>query len=118
LVTSVIRAWNPATPMLIAPAMNTHMYTNPMTKKHIMLIKEECPWVEVLKPVEKVLVCGDIGMGGMREWTDIVEILFKRLGGANTDDEEDDENDNDNGAFDDEEDEDEEEEEEDEDQNK
>jgi phosphopantothenoylcysteine decarboxylase len=95
------------------------MYTNPMTKKHIMLIKEECPWVEVLKPVEKVLVCGDIGMGGMREWTDIVEILVKRLGGANTDDEEDDENDNDNGAFDDEEDEDEEEEEEeDEDQNK
>ncbi|CAN6632074.1 hypothetical protein TRVA0_013S01882 [Trichomonascus vanleenenianus] len=89
LITSVVRAWNPSTPILVAPAMNTHMYTNPMTKKHITMLKEECPWIEVLKPVEKVLVCGDIGMGGMREWTDVVETLVQRLGGPPDEDEED-----------------------------
>jgi phosphopantothenoylcysteine decarboxylase len=89
LITSVVRSWNPAVPILIAPAMNTHMYTNPMTKKHIQVIKEEFPWIEVLKPVEKVLVCGDIGMGGMREWSDIVDILVKRIGGPSQDEEDD-----------------------------
>lgn len=90
LVTSVIRSWNPAVPMLIAPAMNTHMYTNPMTRRHLTIIKEEFPWVLTLKPIEKVLVCGDIGMGGMREWTDIVDHLIRRLG-VTLEDEEDEE---------------------------
>jgi phosphopantothenoylcysteine decarboxylase len=79
LLTAIIRSWNPQYPMLIAPAMNTFMYTHPVTKKHLGFIKDECPWVEVLRPVEKVLVCGDIGMGGMREWSDIVEILVKKI---------------------------------------
>lgn len=80
LLTSVFRVWNPAVPLLVAPAMNTHMYTNPVTKRHYKVLKDLYPFVEILKPVEKVLVCGDIGMGGMREWTDIVQILVKRLG--------------------------------------
>ncbi|KAH3681039.1 hypothetical protein WICMUC_000020 [Wickerhamomyces mucosus] len=79
LLTSIIRSWNPSNPILVAPAMNTFMYTHPVTKKHLNILKEDCPWIEVLKPVEKVLVCGDIGMGGMREWSDIVEILIKKI---------------------------------------
>lgn len=90
LVTSVIRSWNPAVPILIAPAMNTHMYTNPMTKRHLTIIREDFPWVHTLKPIEKVLVCGDIGMGGMREWTDIVAHLIKQLGFAEEEDDDDD----------------------------
>lgn len=90
LLTSVIRSWNPATPILVAPAMNTLMYTNPMTKKHLQIIKDEYKWIEVLKPVEKVLVCGDMGMGGMREWTDVVHALVSRLGGIEQDDEDED----------------------------
>lgn len=112
LITSVIRSWNPAIPILIAPAMNTHMYTNPMTKKHLTLIKEEFGFIETLKPVEKVLVCGDIGMGGMREWTEVVQILVKRLGGLPEEEEDDEEEKED----DEEEEEDDEEEEEDEDE--
>lgn len=91
LLTSVIRSWNPAIPILVAPAMNTHMYTNPMTKKHLALIKEEFGFIETLKPVEKVLVCGDIGMGGMREWADIVQVLIDRLGGPPDEDDDEDE---------------------------
>lgn len=79
LLTSIVRSWNPQTPILVAPAMNTFMYTHPLTKKHLTQIAEDCPWIQVLKPVEKVLICGDIGMGGMREWSDIVEILRKKI---------------------------------------
>lgn len=92
LLTSVFRVWNPAVPLLVAPAMNTHMYTNPVTKRHFKVLKDLYQFVEILKPVEKVLVCGDIGMGGMREWTDIVQILVKKLGVA-PDDEVDDKDD-------------------------
>ncbi|KAK7206991.1 flavoprotein [Myxozyma melibiosi] len=79
LLTSAVRAWNPAVPILLAPAMNTYMYNNPITKRQLRLISDEMPWIEVLKPVEKVLACGDIGMGGMREWSDIVEIVVSRF---------------------------------------
>lgn len=91
LITSVFRAWNPKTPVVVAPAMNTHMYTNPMTKKHLDVLKNHYPYVHVLKPVEKVLVCGDIGMGGMREWTDVVDNLVRHLGGPPQIDEDEDE---------------------------
>lgn len=80
LLTSLFRVWNSAVPILLAPAMNTHMYTNPVTKRHLQYMKDHFPSVLILKPVEKVLVCGDIGMGGMREWTDIVQILVRQLG--------------------------------------
>lgn len=80
LLTSVIRDWSVSkTPILVAPAMNTFMYINPMTRRHLNMLKENFPFLEILKPVEKVLICGDIGMGGMREWVDIVEQLRLRL---------------------------------------
>lgn len=88
LLTSLFRVWNPEVPIILAPAMNTHMYTNPITKMHFNILKQSFPFVEILKPVEKVLVCGDIGMGGMREWTDIVQVLVRRIG-VQLDDEED-----------------------------
>ena len=80
LITSVVRDWNTKkTPIVVAPAMNTFMYINPMTKKHLMMLKEDFPTLEILKPVEKVLICGDIGMGGMREWNDIVENIRLKI---------------------------------------
>ncbi|SCW00840.1 LAFE_0C13168g1_1 [Lachancea fermentati] len=79
LLTSLLRSWTPSTPVLVAPAMNTFMYTHPVTKKHLTMLEEDAPYVTVLKPVEKVLVCGDIGMGGMREWNDIVDVLIKKI---------------------------------------
>ncbi|ODQ77036.1 hypothetical protein BABINDRAFT_163767 [Babjeviella inositovora NRRL Y-12698] len=112
LLTSIIRGWNPMTPIIVAPAMNTFMYTHPMTKRHVTQLVADCPWIEVLKPVEKVLVCGDIGMGGMREWSECVEIVRKRLIsirnaklGIEGDEDEEDEEDEDEDEEDDEEDE-------------
>ncbi|KAK9458310.1 flavoprotein [Dipodascopsis uninucleata] len=83
LLTSIIRAWNPAVPIYLAPAMNTYMYTHPLTKIHLQVIKDHMDWITVLKPVEKVLACGDIGMGGMREWSDIVEIIVSKFPPSN-----------------------------------
>lgn len=88
LLTSIIRCWGSVSgvgatkkPVLVAPAMNTLMYTHPLTGKHlkILLLNEEGFGFEILKPMEKVLVCGDIGMGGMREWLAIVETLRVRI---------------------------------------
>lgn len=113
LLTSIIRGWSSSTPVLVAPAMNTFMYTNPMTKKHIKMLQEDSPYITVLKPVEKVLICGDIGMGGMREWNEIVEILRQKIleikksrEQENVDDEEDNENNDDDDEDDDEDDDD------------
>lgn len=80
LITSVVRDWNTKkTPIIVAPAMNTFMYINPMTKKHLLMLKEDFPTLEILKPIEKVLICGDIGMGGMREWSDITENIRLKI---------------------------------------
>ncbi|KAI5966887.1 uncharacterized protein KGF55_000296 [Candida pseudojiufengensis] len=82
LLTSIIRSWSPSQlkkPILVAPAMNTFMYTHPITSKQLTTISSPDFGIEVLKPVEKILVCGDIGMGGMREWTDIVDIMRRRI---------------------------------------
>ena len=36
-------------------------------------------WFEVLRPMEKVLACGDSGSGAMCDWKDIVKIIEARL---------------------------------------
>lgn len=79
LLTSIIRAWNPAAPIIVAPAMNTMMYNHPLTQKHLQVIKSEMPWIQVLLPVEKKLVCGDTGVGAMLEWSQVVDCLVGRL---------------------------------------
>ncbi|KAG5366507.1 Coenzyme A biosynthesis protein 3 [Yarrowia sp. B02] len=79
LLTSIIRAWNPAAPIIVAPAMNTMMYNHPLTHKHLEVIRTEMPWIQVLLPVEKKLVCGDTGVGAMLEWSQVVDCLVGRL---------------------------------------
>lgn len=78
--------------IIVAPAMNTAMWTHPVTGKHLRVLEEEWGvdrddedgegkgWIEVLRPVEKTLACGDTGGGAMREWSEIVEVVESRLG--------------------------------------
>ena len=71
LATSIIRAWDFKKPLLIAPAMNTHMWQHPITKTHIDAIKRHHgeqlfgDGVRFLDPIEKTLMCGDTGVGAM-----------------------------------------------------
>ena len=92
LLLSVIRAWDTTgfidgkrKRIIVAPAMNTAMWMHPVTMKQLIILEEEWGvsggndgWIEVLRPVEKALACGDVGSGAMIPWTDIVEIIKLR----------------------------------------
>jgi len=99
LVTSVIRAWDYAKPLIVAPAMNTRMWDNPITCRHFaqILCDREGIWpphgklpktgeivaaferwyepLEIIMPIEKRLACGDVGIGAMAE----VDTIARRL---------------------------------------
>lgn len=94
LLTCVIRAWDTSPVKLnrayivVAPAMNSCMWDHPITAKQIRLLEEEWGfkgvnpdkgWIEVLRPQEKKLACGDFGQGGMCAWQDIVVVIEERL---------------------------------------
>ena len=71
--------------VVVAPAMNGAMWRHPVTARHIRVLEEEWGvggdgWVEVLRPVEKELACGDVEVGAMREWSEVVEVIMARLG--------------------------------------
>ncbi|KAK8165936.1 phosphopantothenoylcysteine decarboxylase [Phyllosticta citribraziliensis] len=92
LLLSTIRAWDTTGTVdpvsdgtiIVAPAMNTAMWNHPITTKQIALLEGEWNvrndgWVEVLRPVEKRIACGDTGSGGMKEWKEIVVVIEERL---------------------------------------
>jgi len=71
--------------IVVAPAMNTAMWTHPVTAKQIAVLEhewgvEQGGWVSVLRPVEKELACGDTGAGAMRDWNEIVAVVEGYLG--------------------------------------
>lgn len=82
LLTNVVRAWDVKNPVILAPAMVSHLYNSAITKRQLREVKEGMPWVEVMKPSEKVVGSyGDIGMGGMVDWNAVVDRVVMRLGG-------------------------------------
>lgn len=65
LLTCVVRAWDYSKPLFVAPAMNTFMWSNPFTERHLMSIDEL--GISLIPPVTKRLACGDYGNGAMAE---------------------------------------------------
>ncbi|XP_048328892.1 probable phosphopantothenoylcysteine decarboxylase isoform X2 [Ziziphus jujuba] len=65
LLTCIVRAWDYSKPFFVAPAMNTFMWTNPFTQRHLTAIEEL--GISVIQPVTKKLACGDYGNGAMAE---------------------------------------------------
>lgn len=63
LLCSIVRAWDLQRPLLVAPAMNTFMWTHPLTGEHLEKIRSI--GYHIVEPVEKKLICGDTGMGAM-----------------------------------------------------
>ena len=81
LLCSIVRAWPydldascppsfPPKPVLVAPAMNTVMWHQNITRQHLSTL--ESRQVHVIDPVVKVLACGDKGKGAMASVEDIV----------------------------------------------
>lgn len=62
-------------PKLVAPAMNTAMYENPITQDNLKTLKKY--GFRIIEPASGLLACGDTGAGKMPEPEDLLdEILF------------------------------------------
>lgn len=78
LTTSLLRALAPTTPTFVYPAMNTLMYEHPLTAQHVRIIRDVIGY-EVIGPVAKGLACGDVGVGAMVDWKDIVLTIVAKF---------------------------------------
>ncbi|MBV7389480.1 MULTISPECIES: phosphopantothenoylcysteine decarboxylase [Enterococcus] len=80
LLSTVALALLPETPKLIAPAMNTYMYQNPIMQKNLATLTDLAGFKEI-KPREALLACGDYGRGALATVSDIVEEVLSNLKG-------------------------------------
>lgn len=64
-------------PKLIAPAMNTNMYENPVTQDNLDTLRRY-GW-EVIEPASGRLACGAVGKGKMPEPEDLIEHILRHI---------------------------------------
>lgn len=100
-LTCIWRAWDLSRPILLAPAMNTLMWNNPQTTRHLRSLAElfglvlpagvtspdtlvdwinqQSALLRFLGPISKRLACGDIGTGAMAEVPAIADTVGRWL---------------------------------------
>ena len=64
-------------PKLIAPAMNTNMYENPVTQDNLQLLRKY-GW-EVISPASGRLACGAVGAGKLPEPEELVQYILRAI---------------------------------------
>ncbi|MCG4469136.1 bifunctional phosphopantothenoylcysteine decarboxylase/phosphopantothenate--cysteine ligase CoaBC [Lawsonibacter sp. DFI.6.74] len=64
-------------PKLIAPAMNTHMYENPVTQDNLEILRSY-GW-EVIAPASGRLACGAVGAGKLPEPQDLLQYILREI---------------------------------------
>ena len=64
-------------PKLIAPAMNTHMYENPVTQDNLEILRRY-GW-EVIAPASGRLACGTVGAGKLPEPQDLLQYILREI---------------------------------------
>ena len=64
-------------PKLIAPAMNTNMYENPVTQDNLEILRKY-GW-DVIEPASGRLACGAVGKGKMPEPDNLVQHILRYL---------------------------------------
>jgi len=102
-LTCVWRAWDPARPVVLAPAMNTLMWEHPLTARQLRQLASDagaaavppeldldgvvewintrCPNLRIVPPMSKRLACGDVGVGAMAGLEEIVAAVEKTMPG-------------------------------------
>jgi len=75
LLTSAVRALEKK-PLLLAPAMNTRMWNNPLTERHLQAVKEIYNTI-IIDPIEKRLADGEEGIGALADDITILEAVEK-----------------------------------------
>src|SRR5262249_46614724 len=96
-LTCVWRAWERGRPVVLAPAMNTLMWENPLTRRHLLVLAELAgapaappalnlrelrAWInahgsglKIVLPIVKELACADVGVGALAERTEIIRTI-------------------------------------------
>ncbi|MCI9558446.1 bifunctional phosphopantothenoylcysteine decarboxylase/phosphopantothenate--cysteine ligase CoaBC [Clostridiaceae bacterium] len=64
-------------PKLIAPAMNTRMYENPITQDNLKICMKY--GMKVIEPAKGRLACGDVGAGKMPEPEELLEYILMEI---------------------------------------
>ncbi|MHC4963113.1 MAG: flavoprotein [Planctomycetota bacterium] len=84
LSTTLCACWNK--PVLIAPAMNSNMWANPMVQRNIEILTDQLKFKTIgqlkfktIGPESGRLACGTEGIGRMAEPADILEALAELL---------------------------------------
>jgi phosphopantothenoylcysteine synthetase/decarboxylase len=65
-------------PKIIAPAMNTRMYENPVVQENLQKLKSR-DW-QIIEPREARLACGYVGKGALAEKKVIIQAVQNALG--------------------------------------
>jgi phosphopantothenoylcysteine decarboxylase len=103
-LTCIWRAWDPARPVVLAPAMNTLMWDHPLTGSHLLSIagrlgvgptattsRDDSPdaaveWINqaraglrIVRPQTKQLACGDVGAGALAPLDEIIAAVQSLL---------------------------------------
>jgi phosphopantothenoylcysteine decarboxylase/phosphopantothenate--cysteine ligase len=73
-LTTVLMALPRGRRVVLAPAMNTEMWLNPVVVRNRRWL-EELGRFAVVEPTEKRLACGDVGPGGMAEPAEVLAAL-------------------------------------------
>ena len=104
-LTCLFRAWDFARPVVLAPAMNTQMWENPATLRHLrqlladfgdpaapasawtldeaaVVFARHAPRLILIPPQARRLACGDVGMGAMAEVATIAEAVRAEVAGG------------------------------------
>jgi len=61
-------------PLLVAPAMNVEMWTNPATQRNVQQLRDD--GIAILGPAAGDQACGEVGMGRMLEPQELLEELI------------------------------------------
>ena len=77
LLSTVVLASLPAIPVIIAPAMNTAMWDNPLVQRNLGLLAavDAGARYRFVAPAEKQLACGEVGLGALAAEPDILAAI-------------------------------------------
>jgi len=73
-LTTVWMALPQGVPNLLCPAMNTEMWNHPAVQRNLRWL-DEMGRYQIIAPTEKRLACGDVGVGGLAEVSDILAAI-------------------------------------------
>ena len=75
LLTSTLLALK--APLLVAPAMNSFMWKNPITQQNIQVLRDRN--IEIIEPATGRLACGTEGTGRMADTDEILAVIQRKI---------------------------------------